>query len=473
MPDNVLVVDDEPLTRETLKELLRDEGFDAESFASPYEALQVLEREDVAVVLTDLRMPLIDGLEFQREIRQRRPDTAVIFMTAFGTVATAVEAMREGAADYLSKPLDSEELIIRLRRVIERQREVEEIRRLRIDAARHGKFGDLVYRSQVMQQVVERALAVADTDATVLVQGETGTGKEVLCRAIHAHSLRSAGPFLAVNCAGLNPNLVESELFGHESGAFTGASRMRKGRLESASGGTLLIDEVDELSPEVQIRLLRFLQDRSFERVGSSGSIRADVRVLCATKRNLKEMVEQGLFREDLYFRVNTVLIALPPLRVRKEDIGPLAERFLNEKCKESPSGDMPVLSPEVLRAFLAYDWPGNVRELEHSVEHAVAFARCGTLEIRHLPSQFSVPESSPLIQWYLDSQDRVSLPDILRDCERHLVEWALARSEGNQVRAAELLAIPRTTLRSRVAALKGNDAASGGSGPADYNSSS
>jgi DNA-binding NtrC family response regulator len=440
MPDNVLVVDDEPLTRETLKELLRDEGFDAESFASPYEALQVLEREDVAVVLTDLRMPLIDGLEF----------------------------LREGAADYLSKPLDSEELIIRLRRVIERQREVEEIRRLRIDAARHGKFGDLVYRSQVMQQVVERALAVADTDATVLVQGETGTGKEVLCRAIHAHSLRSAGPFLAVNCAGLNPNLVESELFGHESGAFTGASRMRKGRLESASGGTLLIDEVDELSPEVQIRLLRFLQDRSFERVGSSGSIRADVRVLCATKRNLKEMVEQGLFREDLYFRVNTVLIALPPLRVRKEDIGPLAERFLNEKCKESPSGDMPVLSPEVLRAFLAYDWPGNVRELEHSVEHAVAFARCGTLEIRHLPSQFSVPESSPLIQWYLDSQDRVSLPDILRDCERHLVEWALARSEGNQAHAAELLAIPRTTLRSRVDALRGEKTASGGSGLAD-----
>jgi DNA-binding NtrC family response regulator len=303
MTDNVLVVDDEPLTRETLKELLRDEGFDAESFASPYEALQVLEREDVAVVLTDLRMPLIDGLEFQREIRDRRPDTAVIFMTAFGTVESAVEAMREGAADYLSKPLNSEELIIRLRRVIERQRDVQEIRRLRIDAARHRKFGDLVYRSQAMQRVVERALAVADTDATVLVQGETGTGKEVLCRAIHAHSLHSAGPFVAVNCAGLNPNLVESELFGHESGAFTGASRMRKGRLEGASGGTLLIDEVDDLSPEVQVRLLRFLQDRSFERVGSSRSIRADVRVLCATKANLKERVEQGLFREDLYFR--------------------------------------------------------------------------------------------------------------------------------------------------------------------------
>jgi DNA-binding NtrC family response regulator len=455
LPERILVVDDEKLIRETLTERLRDEGFEVSAMASAFEALQALEEEEADLVITDLRMPSMDGLEFQRRLRERWPHAAVVFITAFGTVASAVEAMREGAADYLAKPVNTEELIIRARRLIQHKRDVEEIQRLRLDAARHGHFGDLVFRSEAMKEIVERALAVADRDTTVLIEGETGTGKEVLSRAIHAHSRRSSGPFVAVNCSGLNPNLVESELFGHEAGAFTGADRRHKGRLEVAGGGTLLIDEVDDLAPELQVRLLRFLEDRTFERVGSSKTLQGDVRVMCATKKNLQAQVESGAFREDLYYRINTVVINIPPLRKRKEDVGPLAGLFLQELCGSDGSGSDAGLAPETLRALYAYQWPGNVRELRHAIEHAVVFSRCGLLEPRHLPADLQEPPPTSVLELHLGSCEGVSLHEVLKDCERNLVEWALDRSGGNQVKAAELLSIPRTTLRSRLAALR------------------
>lgn len=452
----ILIVDDEKLTRQTLEAQLQDEGFEVWTAENGFAALEILEGRDVNVIITDLRMPSMDGLEFQRRVRERWPDTAVVFMTAFGTVATAVAAMREGAADYLTKPLSSDELMIRIRRLVERQRDISEIRRLRSDAAHwQQQIGDLVYRSAAMRAVVDRVLAVGDSDTTVLLEGETGTGKEVLARVLHDCSPRSKNPFVAVNCTGLNPNLVESELFGHEAGAFTGATRQRKGRLEIAHGGTLLIDEVDDLTPEVQQQLLRFLNDRTFERVGGNRTHKSDVRVVCATKKSLGDLVRAGRFREDLYYRINTVIVAVPPLRSRREDIGPIAEHFAAKFFRDRGFDSVPSISPEAFHRLLAHEWPGNVRELMHAVEHAVTFCRGGTIEPRHLPPRLGENTPSPVVELHLEGLDAVSLADVLTDCEGRLLEWALTRAGGNQVQAAELLKLPRTTFRSRLAALR------------------
>jgi DNA-binding NtrC family response regulator len=456
LAERIAIVDDERLTRETLVEHLKDEGFEAEAYSGAYDALERFSEAPPDVVITDLRMPSMSGTELHARIAAEWPETAVIFITAFGTVASAVEAMRAGAADYLTKPLNTDELVIRLRRILQRQRELEEIQRLRAEVGGRDRFGELVFRSRAMRDVVRRALTVAETDATVLVRGATGTGKEILARAIHAHSARAAGPFIAVNAAGLNENLVESELFGHEMGAFTGASRLRKGRLEIAAGGTLLIDEVDDLSLEIQVRLLRFLQDRTFERVGSSKTQRSDVRVVCATKRDLEQLVAEGRFREDLFYRINTVLIELPNLRERVEDIVLLAEHFLGKAAPGKSGRSVPVgLSQEALGALLSHDWPGNVRELEHVVEHALAFGRGLEVQVRDLPSHFAAVTKSSVLQLSLGNESKISLSELLHSCEKQAIGWALARSAGKQAQAAELLGMPRTTLRSRMQALR------------------
>ncbi|MCC6525284.1 MAG: sigma-54-dependent Fis family transcriptional regulator [Polyangiaceae bacterium] len=455
MTTRILIVDDEKLTRQTLELQLTDEGFEVESAENAFVALELLGQKEVDLVLSDLRMPSMDGLEFLRRIREGWPETAVVLMTAYGTVATAVTAMQAGAADYLTKPLHTEELLIRVRRVLERRADVAEIRKLRQDAARQRQFGGLVFRSSAMAAVVDRVLATVDTDASVLIEGETGTGKGVLAKALHDASSRASAPFVIVGCAGLNPNLVESELFGHEAGAFTGAARQRKGRLEAANGGTVLIDDVDDLPLEVQVSLLRFLQDRSFERVGSNTTRRSDVRVVCATKKALPELVRAGRFREDLYYRVNTVVVALPPLRARRGDIAPLAEHFASGFWAARGYSPPPVLLPETLATLLAHDWPGNVRELVHAVEHAVIFARGAPIEPRHLPPTLAPKATAPLVELQL-GEAAVSFTEIMTRCEQQLFEWALTRAGGNQVQAAELLCLPRTTFRSRLAALGG-----------------
>ncbi len=455
MSGHILIVDDEKLTRETLGLRLQDEDFQVWTAANPYTALEILAREDIDVIVTDLRMPSMDGLQFQKQVRERWRDVEIVFITAFGTISTAVEAMQSGAADYLTKPLNSDELVLRIRRLVERQRERDEMRRLRMDAARCRTLGNLVYRSSVMTAVVERAVAVADSDVTVLIEGETGTGKEVLAHLIHDNSARAGGPFVAVNCAGLNPNLIESELFGHEAGSFTGATRQRKGRLELADGGSLLIDEVDDLDLDVQVRLLRFLQERCFERVGSSRPIQCDVRVLCATKHSLPQLIEAGRFREDLYYRLNTVSIDLPPLRSRREDIIPLAEHFARGLSEGRESSPPATISSEALDMLRAYRWPGNVRELMHAIEHAVVFARDTPIEPAHLPRSVVSEERAAVVDLRLAGLNSVPFADVMADCERRLIEWALAEAGGNQVRAAARLEIPRTTLRSRLAALR------------------
>jgi len=450
----ILVVDDERLSRATLELQFQDEGFDVLTASNGFEALEILENNDADLMLTDLRMPSMDGRDLQRSVRDRWPELPIVFMTAFGTVQTAVDAMRDGAADYLTKPLNTEELVIRVRRLIQRGRDLQEMRRLRSQASRHQSVGQLVYRSAVMQAVVDRALSVADADVTVLIEGETGSGKAVIARLLHERSQRASGPFITVNCAELNPNLVESELFGHEAGAFTGAHRQRRGRFESAFGGTLLIDEVDDLPREIQVRLLRFLHDRTFERVGSSKTLQGDLRVLCATKRSLLGLVQEGRFREDLYYRINAISIALAPLRDRPDDIVPLAVHFV-EAFSPTREGGQPEILPETLRLLLAHKWPGNVRELKHAMEHAVTFARGAPIAPAHLPPHLQPAPPPRTVSLQLDGVETVSFAEVMASCERGLLEWALARTGGNQARAAELLQMSRTTLRDHLSALR------------------
>lgn len=455
MTARLLVVDDEKLTRTTLEMELREAGYEVSTATNGFDAIAMLEQGGFEVVITDLRMPSMDGLEFLHVARERWPETQVIFMTAFGTVATAVRAMREGAADYLTKPLNTEDLLIRVQRLVARRRDLEEIQKLRREVLTRHAVGDVTFRSQQMEAVVKRALTVAESAASILLTGETGTGKGLIARLIHERSPRSSGPFVVVNCAELNPNLIESELFGHEAGAFTGAVRQRQGRFEAAFGGTVLIDEVDDLPVEIQVRLLRFLQDRSFERVGSSKTLRGDVRVLCATKRSLPDLVSQGRFREDLYYRINTIAIHLPALRERRRDTVPLAEHFLEKFALAAGHSDSPELAPEAHRALLAHPWPGNVRELEHAMEHAVTFWRGGAITREHLPREIASLDPLPLVRFNLEGRESVSFEEVIRDCERRLIDWAMAKTGGNQAHAAKLLELSRTTLRSRLEAVR------------------
>jgi DNA-binding NtrC family response regulator len=452
MAGRILIVDDEKLTRATLEMQLADEGYCVVTAGNGFEAIAVLEREPFDIVVTDLRMPSMDGLEFLGITRERWPELDVVFMTAYGTVSTAVEAMRQGAADYLTKPLNAQDLLIRVRRLLERRRDLAEIRALRQQASEKQRVGDLTFRSSKMSALVERALSVADSSATVLLTGETGTGKGMIAKLIHDHSARARAPFVPVNCAELNANLVESELFGHEAGAFTGALRQRQGRFELAFGGTLFIDEVDDLPIEIQVRLLRFLQDRTFERVGSSKTLRGDVRVLCATKRSLEELVKAGRFREDLFYRINTIALHLPPLRERPADVIPLAQHFAARftHCDEPPK-----LASDTEEILLGHHWPGNVRELEHAIEHAIAFSRCGFIEPRHLPPHLQPSPARPVVSLDLENRESVCFESVIGECERELLDWALGRTGGNQVQAAKLLGLSRTTLRGRLAAVR------------------
>jgi DNA-binding NtrC family response regulator len=320
----------------------------------------------------------------------------------------------------------------------------------------------MVFRSAAMRHVSERAAAVAESEITVLIQGETGTGKEVVARFIHNRSERHGGPFVVVNCGGLNPNLVDSELFGHEAGAFTGATGLRRGRIETARGGTILIDEVDDLPPEIQLKLLRFLQERSFERVGGNDPIPADARVLCATKQPLLELVDAGMFRDDLFYRINSVVVLIPPLRDRRDDVLPLATRFIAELT--AGRREPPCLAPAARDALLEHRWPGNVRELRHAIEHAVTFARGQTIELQHLPAALSQSGEPPniAVQVALAHLESASFVDVVAECERQLIEWALGRSAGNQGRAAELLGLSRTTFRGRLDAMRSRAAEPG-----------
>lgn len=436
---SVLVVDDEPAMRLLLTSILRDEGHEVTAAASGEEALQLLAKRHYRLVVTDLKMPGISGLELLTQVKRDDPDTAVIILTAFGTVEGAVEAMRKGAVHYLLKPLaNPDELRIAVRRILEERRVTDEATTLRQATEAGFPFGEIVAGDAKMQAALDLGRSVAPTDATVLLTGETGTGKELMARAIHHWSPRAEQAFVAVNCAALAETLLESELFGHEKGAFTGAAAQRRGRFELAHGGTLFLDEIGEMSPALQAKLLRVLQEGTLERVGGTKTVTVDVRVIAATNRDLQRMVGDRTFREDLYYRLSVFPIVLPPLRERPADILPLAAHVLQQAGRRF--GKRIVGFTDEAHALLQdYAWPGNIRELQNVIERAAILCREEQIAPAHLQLVASPAVSAS------------SAPKTLRDLEREAILAALEAHQGNRRRAADQLGIGLRTLYTRL----------------------
>jgi len=382
----LVVIDDEVNAAAALETLLKEDGYEVARAHDARTGLALLEKSEPDVVLTDLRMPGMDGLELLAKIKEIRPETMVILMTAYGTVKTAVKAMKLGAEDYLSKPIDVEELEVVLQKTLERKGLVEEARSLRERLEHKYRLDNLVGESPEMLAVFKTIRQVAPSSASVLLLGESGTGKELFAQALHQNSPRRNRPFIKVACAALPETLLESELFGHEKGSFTGAVYTRAGRFEAADGGTLFLDEIGDISPTVQVKLLRFLEEREFERVGGNKTFKVDVRIVAATHRDLKKKLEEGSFREDLYYRLNVIEIHIPPMRDRPGDIPLLAHHFLR-KYSDANAKDIKGISDDVLALLLSHSWPGNVRELENAMERAVVLSSEGVLTPSHFPT--------------------------------------------------------------------------------------
>ncbi len=430
----ILIVDDEANARSALAEILKEEGYVVETAADGFKALAKVEEFDADLVLTDLKMPRMDGVELLRRLRlEPEREIGVVVMTAFGAVETAVTAMREGAIDYLTKPLNTDELLLVLERALDGVRLRHEASHLRAQLRERYRFENIIGSSPEMQQVFKSVAQVAPSRATVLITGESGTGKELVAAALHHRSPRATGPFVRLHCAALAETLLESELFGHERGAFTGADRRREGRFEQASGGTLFLDEIGDISQGIQVKLLRALQEREFERVGSNQTLRVDVRVVTATNRDLKEMVAAGKFREDLYYRLNVINIQLPPLRRRISDIPALIEHFLKRFAKENEKAVTRV-SDAALALLVGYPWPGNVREIENVIERAVVLAEGDSIEVMHLPSELTA------------SSRKSSVPSVpgatMEELERYAILKTLESVGGSTGKAAEMLGI-------------------------------
>jgi two-component system, NtrC family, response regulator AtoC len=434
----LLVVDDDPDILAVLAELLKKTGHQVTTCATGGAAIAAGREEPFDVVLTDIRLPDLDGLAVLRAFQETSPDTAVIVATAFGTVETAIQAIKAGAYDYIPKPFKLDEVRIVVGRALERKRLLQENRRYRRELRGKYRLENVVGASGPMLEIFKTVARVAPTRSMVLIQGETGTGKELIARTIHYNSDRAQGAFVAVDCGALPETLLESELFGHERGAFTGATGVKRGLFEVASGGTCFLDEIGDVSSTFQSRLLRVLQEHEIRRVGGTDPIKVDVRVIAATNKRLDQLVKMHTFREDLYYRVSVVTILLPPLRERRDDIPLLAEFFLHKAAQETGK---PVerIANETLALLMAYPWPGNVRELEHTIERAVILTQNPTLLAQDLPPAFQAPPQG------MPSVDAAVLP--LREVERRHVLFALEQAKGNRKRAAEWLGVTRRTL--------------------------
>ena len=443
--ETILVVDDELHTRQGLKTALEQDGYRVLTAASGAEARQVLEKEKVHLLLTDLNMPGINGLELLQMARRMVPEMAIIIITGFGSIETAVKAMKDGAYDFITKPVDLDKLSALVEKALMTQRLLLENIYLKQKLRNRYQFEQIVGKSRKMREIFDLIEQVAPSKSTVLLEGESGTGKELFANAIYQRSNRSEKPFVKVSCAALSESLLESELFGHEKGAFTGAWERKRGRFELADGGTLFMDEVGELSPRTQTKLLRVLQEREFERVGGEKTLKVDVRLIAATNKNLQKEVREGRFREDLFYRLNVISIRLPPLRERREDIPLLVEYFVKRFCRENDK-EIKNVAPEVLEALSNYSWPGNIRELNNCIESMVVRSKGDTIILSSLPPH--VQQATHKLN------SKISLPvgTTMRDIEREAILKTLDAVQGNKVRAARILQIGTKTLYRKLA---------------------
>jgi len=450
---HLLFVDDEPVLRNLMAQRLGGNGFDVVEAETGERAMELLDQFAFDIVITDLRMPGMDGTQVIEAARERYPGIIAIVITGYGTVKDAVEAIKMGASDFIAKPFQFDELLHVLRKALEQRRLAAENAYLRSQLEERYQFGGILGRSRPMQALFQLLETVARASSTILITGETGTGKEVVAKAIHHNSPRRANRFVALNCSAIPETLLEAELFGHVRGAFTGANTTRQGRFEQAHKGTLFLDEVGTMSTALQMKLLRALQEREFERVGDNQTIKVDVRVIAATNSELARMVQDGSFREDLYYRLNVINVQLPPLRERREDIPVLAKHFLSHFSPDAPAH----LSQGAMRSLMAYPWPGNVRQLENAIERAVALSGGRTeIEASDLPPELHgtpAPTATPFVEF---PEDGLDLPLYLSSIERDLITRALERTRGNRNKAAELLRIKRTTLVEKLKRLGG-----------------
>jgi len=445
--ERILVVDDEKKNRDFLAEILKEDNYDVDTAEDGLKAIELLKEFDFHVVLTDLRMPGADGIEVLRNIKAIDPHTAGIVFTGFGTIKTAIKAMKEGAYDYITKPFKVDEIKMVINKALEYQRLHSENILLRQQLKQKYKFNNIIGDSDEMQGVFELVEKVADSDSTILIYGESGTGKELITRAIHFNSRRRDKPLIPVNCGAIPEGLLESELFGYERGAFTGATRTRVGRFELASGGTIFLDEVGDMSPGLQVKVLRVLQEQQFERVGGIKTIKADVRVIAATHRNLEEEVKKENFREDLYYRLNVIPIDIPPLRARKSDIPLLADHFLNHFNKIK-NRHIKGISPLCIKYFTNYEWPGNVRELENMIERLVILKNNGLIVPEDLPEKLLETNISASLPKMIEiPDDGLCFKTAVNEFEKELILQALEKSAWVKNKAAELLKLNRTTL--------------------------
>jgi DNA-binding NtrC family response regulator len=441
---SILIVEDEPKMRRLLELQLAEEGFQARIAADAETGLQMLGKESFDVVVTDLKLPGMSGLEFLQAVKRVNADLPVVLMTAFGTVESAVDAMKAGASDYVLKPFSLAELVLVIRKELASHQLRQENRDLREALGRRYEYKNIVAKSDKMQAVLALVERVAPTNSTVLIGGESGVGKDLVARAIHEHSQRASGPFVKINSTAIPETLLESELFGYEKGAFSGATTSKPGKFEVANNGTLFLDEIGDVPAAIQVKLLRVLQDREFERLGGTRTLKVDVRLVAATNRDLRAALEEGTFREDLYYRLNVVAIDIPPLREHREDIPALAQFFLEKFARESgkPAHN---ITPAALKMLMDFHWPGNVRELQNVIERAITLSASSTLDVAdihidnarraHIESGSAVlPEGMSMEQW-----------------EEELLREALKRANGNKSQAARALGLSRNALRYRL----------------------
>ncbi|MHC1737703.1 MAG: sigma-54-dependent transcriptional regulator [Ignavibacteriaceae bacterium] len=441
----IIVIDDEKIKRITMTDALKKAGYNVQSFESPIAAITHLETFGGDLVITDIRMPQMDGFEVLQKVKSFSPSTYVIMITGYGTIQSAVDAMKKGAYDYITKPFSLDHLLL----LVSKVKHLMDLERENVDLKEKlheiYSFHNIIGRSKVMLRLFDQLKTVSKTEMPVLIEGESGTGKEIVANALHYNSLRKDKSFVKLSCAILNESLLESELFGHVKGAFTGAIKDKKGRFEMANGGTLFLDDVDDIPISFQVKLLRVLQEKEFEKVGGDSPVKADVRIIAATKVNLAEKVERNEFREDLFYRLKVIPLTLPPLRERKDDIPLLLEHFARKTGKTDVR-----FSPEALEALTEYNWPGNVRQLENTFCRIIAFSESNYIKKEMLPGEILIKKAD-FKAFYFKDAEKINLSKLLDEVEASAINWAFKKADGNQSKAAELLEIRRTTFRDRL----------------------